>query len=945
MNRNFSFSDSNNRDASKGKSFRFSVWSQSVEFYNDDYIQDWVQYGGALYVCLNTNINEIPSNSSNWQLVVSGVTGPTGPQGEMGGYFTPYVDAAGNLSWTNNMDADNPDPVNIKGIKGNDGKDGATGPEGKEGKQGEQGPIGPQGVGLQFIWDGTKLGVKREDQLDYTFMNLVGGVGPVGPRGKTGNTGQQGPQGKQGEQGERGLSIQLQVQQDENGNQILVKRYEETEAWEKVLDLELLRGKPGKSIIVERNPVTSNIEYRYEDEDSTANRILIYKSEIIGPKGQSIARCYIADDGYLYIWLEGEDMPRRAGYVRGDKGFDGREIVLRVDNDKHLGPGEAGTGTHLQWKYAGDEYKLWTNLIQINELFNIALAGLKLEHEIVYQDNQEYDKLTLSSYETAYDEDGNLVLTTKIANLSEVLLPVSDSFKDIYIDPATNELVLIIHTSEGDVERRISLTTIFKAGNGIELSEVNTINVKLDTQSEVLADKTSILQVDQYGLKVKGLIDKLLNKVELVKTLNADQTESYYIVITADNGKEYQVELPTDIIFRDATYDPETKVLTFIYMNDPHSVEHTKQIDLSNLFNGALVNGGLGMTEDGLLYIEDGAITENMLSEEVKNLFVSHVEKVTYDEFVNLINDNSLRPGFFYVITDYQTIYNTSDGLMLGTDTSLYPSEHWNIQVEATSENTYDPNGLVVERPYLHIYYDHNHKIVNDKGQILAMHDHAHNVHANYDYVNTRFAITQEMFQAELTGLEFSRDVYYIPTITIFNGSDFENRYSPELLVDSELRKNNYIVLYLVQDSGVTDLQTLRNIHVDGNVLVRTPITTGLSNIELCGDVTFSGPINYSVLRGTFVGRGDIAYSKLTGKFTTNNFTVKFANCEGKLNLVNNLKDLTFSNTRFCLNNELDINETLANIVSAQELTDKEITDTTIRYIDEDVLTEQIIKF
>ena len=128
------------------------------------------------------------------------------------------------------MDADNPDPVNIKGFKGNDGKDGETGPEGKEGKQGEQGPIGPQGVGLQFIWDGTKLGVKREDQLDYTFMNLVGGVGPVGPRGKTGNTGQQGPQGKQGKQGERGLSIQLQVQQDENGNQILVKRYEETEA-------------------------------------------------------------------------------------------------------------------------------------------------------------------------------------------------------------------------------------------------------------------------------------------------------------------------------------------------------------------------------------------------------------------------------------------------------------------------------------------------------------------------------------------------------------------------------------------------------------------------------------------------------------------------------------------------------------------------------------------
>lgn len=942
---NFSYQDTNTRDVNKGKSFRFSVWSQSVEFYNDDYIQDWVQYDGALYVCLNTNINEIPSNSSNWQLVISGVTGPIGPQGEMGGYFTPSVDSNGNLSWTNNMELHNPETVNIKGIKGNDGKDGAIGPVGPEGKQGEQGPIGPTGVGLQFLWDGTRLGVKREDQLDYTFMNLAGGQGPVGPKGSTGATGQQGPKGNKGDKGDRGPSIQLQVQTDDEGNQILAKRYDETESWEKVLDLELLRGKPGKSIIVERNSATSNIEYRYEDEPSSANRVLIYKSEIIGPKGQSIAKCYIADDGYLYIWMEDEDMPRRAGYVRGDKGFDGREIVLRVDNDKSLGPGEAGTGTHLQWKYAGDEYKLWTNLVQINDLMNIALAGLKLEHETVYMDNIEYDKITLASYETAYNEKGDLVLTTKIANISEILLPVSDSIKDIYIDSTTNELVFVIHTSEGDVERRISLKNVIKAGNGLEFTEVNTLNIKIDSQSEVLADKNPILQADQYGLKIKGLVDKILNKVELVKTLNADQTIGYYIVVTADNGKEYQAQLPMDLAFSDAVYDPETKVLTFKYVDDPNSVSHTKQIDLSTLFNGALIDGGLGMTEEGLFYIEEGAITEEMLSEAVKNLFVSHVEKVTYNEFVNLINDNQLRPGFFYIITDYQTIYNTTNDLLLGTDTSLYPSEHWQIQVEATSNNTYDPNGLVIERPYLHVYYDHNHKIVNDKGQILEMHDHAHNIHANYDYVNIRFAITNEMFQAEKTGMEFTRDVYYIPTITIFNGADFENRYSPELILDSDLRTDSHIVLYLVQDSGVSDLSTLRNINIDGNCIIKTPITTGFSNMELNGDITFAGPINNSILRGIIVGRGDIAYSHLTGSLTTNNFTVKITNCEGKINLVDNLKDLVLTNIRFCLNNELDVNQTLADIIAAQENTDKEVTDTTIRYIDEDVLTEQIIKF
>ena len=944
MNRNFSFSDSNNRDASKGKSFRFSVWSQSVEFYNDDYIQDWVQYGGALYVCLNTNINEIPSNSSNWQLVVSGITGPTGPQGKMGGYFTPYVDAAGNLSWTNNMDAANPDPVNIKGIKGNDGKDGETGPEGKEGKQGEQGPIGPQGVGLQFIWDGTRLGVKREDQLDYTFMNLVGGVGPVGPRGKTGNTGQLGPQGKQGEQGERGLSIQLQVQQDENGNQILVKRYEETEDWEKVLDLELLRGKPGKTIIVERNPVTSNIEYRYEDEDSTANKILIYKSEIIGPKGQSIARCYVADDGYLYIWLEGEDMPRRAGYVRGDKGFDGREIVLRVDNDKHLGPGEAGTGTHLQWKYAGDEYKLWTNLVQINDLMNIALAGLKLEHETVVDNERTYDKITLASYETAYNEKGELVLTSKIANISEILIPIHDSVTGVNIDSVNNELIITVNTAEGEKEFKVPLSGIFKAGDGLKL-DGNTFSVNIDTQSQVLSDKTPILQVDQYGLRIKGLIDKLVKDFKLAKGLNADQTVTYYLIITADNDKEYQVALPGEVIFSDVMYVPETKKLIFSYLDDPRQTYHTKEVDLSNLFNKVLEDGGLGMTEDGALYIKEGGVTESMLSEELYNLFVNHVEQVTYLEFVDKIEKHELLPGFIYMITDYQTIYQTSDNLILGPDSSVYPSEHWTIQVQATSNSTYDPNGIVVDRSYLYIYYDHVHKISSDKGQILAMHDHVHNVNANYDFVNTRFAIKKEDFKEELTGMEFPHEVYYIPTFAIFNGADFENRYDPKMILDTDLRVDNHIIFYLIPDSGQSDIVSITNASVYGNALLRAPITTGFNKINLKGDFTFAGPINHSDLRGTFTGRGEIESSDLHGSLVSNNFVTKISNSEGMINLVNNLGDINLYDTHFCMHNEVELSQVLSDTIKAHEHEHKEVTDTTIRYVDEDVLTEQIIKF
>lgn len=41
-----------------------------------------------------------------------------GPQGVAGATFTPAVDADGNLSWNNDGDLENPEPVNIKGGKG-----------------------------------------------------------------------------------------------------------------------------------------------------------------------------------------------------------------------------------------------------------------------------------------------------------------------------------------------------------------------------------------------------------------------------------------------------------------------------------------------------------------------------------------------------------------------------------------------------------------------------------------------------------------------------------------------------------------------------------------------------------------------------------------------------------------------------------------------------------
>lgn len=82
-----------------------------------------------------------------------GPAGADGQPGEDGGYYTPSVDASGNLSWAASK-ADMPavSGTNIRGPQGPAGEDGAPGEQGPAGQdgapgaQGEQGPQGPAGA-------------------------------------------------------------------------------------------------------------------------------------------------------------------------------------------------------------------------------------------------------------------------------------------------------------------------------------------------------------------------------------------------------------------------------------------------------------------------------------------------------------------------------------------------------------------------------------------------------------------------------------------------------------------------------------------------------------------------------------------------------------------------------------------------------------------------------
>jgi hypothetical protein len=150
-----------------------------------------------------------------------------------GATFTPSVDDAGNLSWTNDKGRANPATKNIKGyspkiivkeitggkqlvitdysgsqtvkiLNGTDGKDGTDGTDGKNG-------YSPR-ILVRDVEGGKELVI-----TDYSGSQTVkilngtdgakgdtGATGPQGPKGDTGDTGPQGPKGDTGDVGATG---------------------------------------------------------------------------------------------------------------------------------------------------------------------------------------------------------------------------------------------------------------------------------------------------------------------------------------------------------------------------------------------------------------------------------------------------------------------------------------------------------------------------------------------------------------------------------------------------------------------------------------------------------------------------------------------------------------------------------------------------------------------
>lgn len=114
-----------------------------------------------------------PENRS-FNLVFSHLVGTQGVKGDTGYYFTPAVDALGNLSWNNNGELNNPVTVNIKGPKGDGGTVEITSVVIDNGSSETATPS------VEVISGTTD---PQHAKYSLSFHNLVGKRGVQGPRG------------------------------------------------------------------------------------------------------------------------------------------------------------------------------------------------------------------------------------------------------------------------------------------------------------------------------------------------------------------------------------------------------------------------------------------------------------------------------------------------------------------------------------------------------------------------------------------------------------------------------------------------------------------------------------------------------------------------------------------------------------------------------------------
>lgn len=151
---------------------------------------------------------------------------------------------------------------------------------------------------------------------------------------------------------------------------------------------------------------------------------------------------------------------------------------------------------------------------------NVALSGLKLEHEIIYTEGEENikcDAFYLNSYRVEFDQNGQLVVTDKLATISSIVIPIKPVLKNVKFRADTFSFEFIFETSTGDASLTVSLYDAFEpiltrlTDAEERLTSVED-NVK-DIESTIIDIETNIDEIEEDVSEINETLKTLVPEV------------------------------------------------------------------------------------------------------------------------------------------------------------------------------------------------------------------------------------------------------------------------------------------------------------------------------------------------------------------------------------------------------------------------------------------------
>ena len=130
------------------------------------------------------------------------------------------------------------------------------------------------GTSLQFMWQGTSLGIKTDDMEEYVFVDLQGQVGPVGPQGNP-----------------------FQVKKTYATVQLMIDDYDNMEINDYVMISGNIEEEDNAKLFVKTEQEDPVYRWQYLADFSGA-------SGVVGPRGASVTSATINANGELVLTVE-----------------------------------------------------------------------------------------------------------------------------------------------------------------------------------------------------------------------------------------------------------------------------------------------------------------------------------------------------------------------------------------------------------------------------------------------------------------------------------------------------------------------------------------------------------------------------------------------------------------------------------------------------------------